>query len=70
MVNTAHFITAQATPSVIIRDDRGTPVTQLDLQESVARPEQAEPAMRDAGWARSADWTESDDGWVAPVVPA
>lgn len=71
MANNAHFISDRsAAPTVIVRDDRGVPVTQLDLPDSTTSPGQAEAAMLGAGWIRSADWTQSDDGWLAPVVPA
>lgn len=66
----AHFMTARSggTPSLTVRDDRGTPMTELELPRSITDPAQAEDELRAAGWARSADWTEADDGWVAPVV--
>ncbi|GAA2350282.1 hypothetical protein GCM10009854_30090 [Saccharopolyspora halophila] len=72
MTNTAHFISAKSgrTPVVTVRDDRGSPITEIELPESISSPGEAENTLRDAGWTRSADWSAADDGWVAPVVPA
>lgn len=74
MANNAHFVTAQSGsgPKVIVRDDRGVPVTELDLPSSVTEPAQADDELRAAGWTRrdSTDWSEASDGWVVPVVPA
>lgn len=73
MANNAHFIVARqgGAPHLIVRDDRGTPVTVLELPDETTEPAQAEQHLRDAGWDRSsdADWAESDDGWVVPVLP-
>lgn len=73
MANNAHFVTSNsgASAKVIVRDDRGIPVTELDLPSSVTEPAQADEELRAAGWARrpSAEWTEADDGWVVPVTP-
>ena len=72
MVHNAHFVTAQASnaPVIIVRDDRGAAVTELELPAGKTQPEQADEELRAAGWNRSADWTPADDGWVAPVVAA
>ncbi|GAB2752970.1 hypothetical protein GCM10027174_30320 [Salinifilum aidingensis] len=73
MANNAHFVTSGpgAYARVIIRDDRGAPVTELDLPEEVTEPTQADAELRAAGWTRRSDteWTQADDGWVVPVVP-
>ncbi|CAM02556.1 hypothetical protein SACE_3281 [Saccharopolyspora erythraea NRRL 2338] len=53
---------------VSVRDDRGAEVTELALPETVTTPDQAEEELRAAGWARSAQWSTTDDGWTAPVV--
>ncbi|MEU6130923.1 hypothetical protein ABZ805_17275 [Saccharopolyspora sp. NPDC047091] len=71
MADNAHFITnAGGAPEIIVRDDRGSPVTRLALPAEISRPEQADEALGEAGWTRRADWTTADDGWVVPVVPA
>ncbi|WP_243791840.1 hypothetical protein [Saccharopolyspora gloriosae] len=72
MANNAHFITANTggVPAVIVRDDRGTPVTKLELPAEKSTPEQADEELAAAGWTRETDWTAADDGWVVPVVPA
>lgn len=74
MANNAHFITAsgRANPRLVVRDDRGAAVTELELPQSITVPEQAEDELRAAGWTRSDSvaWTEADDGWVAPVMPS
>ncbi|MHA6800513.1 hypothetical protein [Bounagaea algeriensis] len=73
MANNAHFVTSQAGAHarVTVRDDRGAPVTELDLPAGVNEPTQADAELRAAGWTRrpDAEWTQADDGWVAPVVP-
>lgn len=70
MAITAHLrTTGPATPNLQVRDDRGMPLTELALRPAVQRPEQVEPAMRDAGWVRSAGWRETTDGWLAAVTP-
>lgn len=70
MANNAHFITANAGggPVIIVRDDRGTPVTKLELPAEFSKPEQADDELSAAGWTRKADWSAADDGWVVPVV--
>lgn len=72
MANNAHFLTAKggANPRLIVRDDRGAAVTELELPQSVTKPDQADEELRAAGWTRSSsvEWTAADDGWVAPVV--
>ncbi|QIZ38085.1 hypothetical protein [Saccharopolyspora sp. ASAGF58] len=70
MTNTAHFkaVGDETSPVVIIRDDRGGAVTELQLPGAASEPEQADSALRSAGWSRSSEWTMADDGWVAPVV--
>lgn len=71
MANNAHFInTTPGTPTIVVRDDRGASIVELELQNSVAESGQADDELRAAGWTRSADWTTADDGWVAPVVPS
>lgn len=74
MANNAHFITAKgdAKPRVVVRDDRGAAITELELPESVTKPDEVDEELRAAGWSRSSSvqWTEADDGWVAPVVPS
>lgn len=72
MANNAHFITANAggAPVVIVRDDRGTPVTKLELPAEKSKPEHADEELSAAGWSRQADWSAADDGWVVPVVPS
>ncbi len=69
MANNAHFVnTGQGTPTIVVRDDRGASIVELDLQNHVAETGQADDELKQAGWVRSADWTTADDGWVAPVV--
>ncbi len=74
MANNAHFIVAAKgnAPKLIVRDDRGAAVVELDLPPSVDEPGQADEHLRSAGWTRSGSvvWTKADDGWVAPVVPS
>ncbi|MFR9731771.1 hypothetical protein ACL03H_21285 [Saccharopolyspora sp. MS10] len=71
MAHNAHFIANTGSePVIIVRDDRGTPVTKLELPVGETRPEQADAELGAAGWNREADWSTADDGWVAPVVPA
>lgn len=71
IVNNAHLVIASGgNPVVVIRDDRGAPVTELELPSEVSEPTEADDQLRAAGWSRSADWTTADDGWIAPVVPA
>jgi hypothetical protein len=72
MANTAHFISAKSgqTPIITVRDDRGSPITEIELPNSISNPGESEETLRNAGWTRSADWTAADDGWVAPVVPS
>jgi len=70
MVDTAHFRTSRSDggPSITVRDDRGNPGRVLDLPETITELAQADGELRAAGFVRSADWTETDDGWTAPVV--
>ena len=70
MANNAHFKTSGTTPFVIVRDDRGSPITNRELPAGQHRPEHADEQLRAAGWTRSADWTTADDGYLAPVVPS
>ncbi|GAA3362929.1 MULTISPECIES: hypothetical protein [Saccharopolyspora] len=72
MANNAHFITANSggPPVVVVRDDRGSPVTELELPAGDARIERADAELGAAGWTREVEWTAADDGWVVPVVPA
>lgn len=72
MANTAHYISASATkaPVITVRDDRGAEIVELELPSSISDPGEAEGELREAGWTRSAEWTTTDDGWVAPVVPS
>lgn len=71
MAETAHFRTTSAGsgPAITVQDDRGIPIRELDLPQTVNEPGQADDELRVAGYRRSADWTEADDGWIAPVVP-
>jgi len=70
MVDTAHFRSSSAGsgPRITVRDDRGNPGRVLDLPETITEPAQADDELAAAGFIRSADWTETDDGWAAPVV--
>lgn len=70
MANNAHFKTSGTTPVVIVRDDRGSPITNLELPAGQHNPEHADEQLRAAGWTRSAAWTTADDGYLAPVVPS
>jgi hypothetical protein len=72
MANSAHFISAGTgrPPVITVRDDRGAPITELELPDTVFEPGQADDELRAAGWSRSADWATADDGWIAPVVPS
>ncbi|TWF95400.1 hypothetical protein FHU35_12395 [Saccharopolyspora dendranthemae] len=74
MANNAHLVTAGESPGswLVIRDDRGSTITELELPHSVTEPAQAEKHLHEAGWSRSAsaEWTRADDGWVVPVVPS
>lgn len=72
MANTAHFRLGDevAAPSVIVRDDRGAEIIELALPKTASEPLHADDELLAAGWNRSADWTTTDDGWVAPVVSA
>lgn len=71
MVDTAHFRASRSGngPTITVRDDRGNPGRVLDLPESMTEPSQADAELQAAGFTRSAGWTETDDGWAAPVVP-
>lgn len=70
MVYTVHVPSGPAGPEagITIRDDRGVPATQLAMPEPIDRPEAAEELLERAGWAPSAAWTGTDEGWTAPVV--
>lgn len=72
MANNAHFIRSRTRggPTIIVRDDRGSPITELELPASMSEPAQADDELLAAGWSRSADWSATDDGWFAPVVAA
>lgn len=72
MANTAHFISAKAGRAAVItvRDDRGSPITEIELPESPSSPGETDETLRNAGWTRSSDWSTADDGWVVPVVPS
>lgn len=72
MANSAHFIITGAgkAPMISVRDDRGVPITELELPATVSELGQADKELYAAGWSRSADWAAADDGWIAPVVPA
>lgn len=70
MANNAHFNTTGTTPLVIVRDDRGSPVENLELSAGRTGQDDADERLRTAGWTRSAAWTTADDGYVAPVVPS
>ena len=72
MANTAHFISAKSgqAPVITVRDDRGSPITEIELPESTSSPGETDETLRNAGWTRSADWSTADDGWVVPVVPS
>jgi|GEM_PF-6741631 len=69
MAENAHFRTAGSggVPVLTVRDDRGVPMRELELPHGVTNTAQADDELRAAGFVRSADWTETDDGWVAPV---
>ncbi|MBB3663202.1 MULTISPECIES: hypothetical protein [Prauserella salsuginis group] len=72
MARTAHYRAADtdSAPAITVRDDRGIPVTELELQHDVDGPNDIDGELLAAGFNRSADWSKVDDGWVAPVVPA
>ena len=71
MVYTAHVPGRNSeSTSITIRDDRGTPTTELTLPARLDAPDQADEPLRDAGWAVTAGWTATDSGWAAPVEPA
>ncbi len=71
MTNTAHMqnASAGAQPVIVVRDDRGATITELILPAG-ADATAADDELRAAGWARSAEWSTADDGWLAPVVAA
>lgn len=70
MANNVHFIhAANGRSTLIVRDDRGSPVKTLELPSDAAE-DQADAELQAVGWTRSADWTTADDGWAAPVVPS
>lgn len=78
MARTAHYRTVDADklPMITVRDDRGIPLRELELQQAVDKHSDIDKQsdidgeLLAAGFSRSADWTQVDDGWVAPVVPA
>lgn len=72
MARTAHYRAAgtDSAPMITVRDDRGIPDRELELPPAIENPNDADGELRAAGFSRSADWTQVDDGWVAPVVPA
>lgn len=72
MARTAHYRTVDADklPMITVRDDRGIPLRELELQQAVDKHSDIDGELLAAGFSRSADWTQVDDGWVAPVVPA
>jgi hypothetical protein len=70
MANNAHFINAPQEPTIVIRDDRGASVVELELPVNVREPASVDDELRAAGWTRTAEWTTTDDGWIAPVVPS
>lgn len=51
-----------------VLDDRGIPAVAMDLPESAAGPQDADAHLAGAGWSRTADWSETDEGWQAPVL--
>lgn len=68
MVHNAHFsVEGSRIPTIKVRDDRGAAITELELPSNTITDPDAE--LRDAGWSRSADWSTTSDGWVAPVAP-
>lgn len=71
MTYDVHFIAASSgqPPLMNVRDDRGIPVTELELPPSMSGPQEVDDELRKAGWLRTADWTTSDDGWIAQVEP-
>lgn len=70
MADTAHFRASRSGsgPAITVQDDRGHPIRVLDLPDSMTETSQADDELRAAGYTRSADWTETADGWTAPVV--
>lgn len=69
MAYTAHVPGHTAAPDteLIIRDDRGIPAVQRSLPAPLDSPDQAVDLLRDQGWAVTAAWTMTDQGWTAPV---
>lgn len=72
MANSAHFVTSAAdrTPLITVRDDRGATVTELEVPTEVSELVQVDNRLRSIGWTRNAEWTTTDEGWTAPVVPS
>jgi hypothetical protein len=67
----AHIAQVQrAKARVIIQDDRGIPATTLALPAEPAEPQDTDGELTAAGWSRTADWTETAEGWQAPVLAA
>jgi hypothetical protein len=55
---------------VVVQDDRGIPATTLALPGEPAAPQDTDGELAAAGWTRTADWTETAEGWQAPVLGA
>jgi hypothetical protein len=71
MANNAHFINAsQGSPTIVVRDDRGASVVELELPATMRDTAPVDDELRAAGWTRTAEWSTADDGWIAPVVPS
>ncbi|GAA1200747.1 hypothetical protein [Prauserella alba] len=72
MARTAHYRAADTdhASAITVRDDRGVPVTELELPQGGDNQHDIDGELLAAGFSRSADWAKVDDGWVAPVVPA
>lgn len=67
----AHIAQADRnTGSLTVLDDRGNPDAELALPETPSTPEPLDAHLAEAGWRRSAAWTDTDTGWQAPVIPA
>lgn len=69
MAHSAHLVTTGATPypMVTIRDDAGATVTEWPADPELELST-IDGQLRSAGWARSDEWTTSDEGWTAPVT--
>jgi hypothetical protein len=53
---------------VVVQDDRGIPATTLALPAEPTAPQDTDGELAAAGWTRTADWTETAEGWQAPVL--